>query len=39
MKLISNILYVIIFTLIIVLTLVVISTRSSGESRQCLDTR
>lgn len=31
MKLISNILYVIIFTLIIVLTLVVISTRSSGE--------
>ncbi|MEC1423423.1 signal peptidase I SipW [Bacillus subtilis] len=30
MKLISNILYVIIFTLIIVLTLVVISTRSSG---------
>ncbi|MCY9184489.1 signal peptidase I [Bacillus sp. FSL K6-1012] len=30
LKLISNILYVIIFTLIIVLTLVVISTRSSG---------
>ncbi|ARV47370.1 signal peptidase I [Bacillus subtilis] len=30
MRLISNILYVIIFTLIIVLTLVVISTRSSG---------
>lgn len=30
MKLISNILYVIIFTLIIVLTLIVISTRSSG---------